>query len=386
MSLVTLHYKKIIFLILIAVGLFFAQSVGAAAISSTNKTSQFRDTNYGTINWLPAGGTAVNITEGAITGDVWSTHFGWIHLDPTGDPLTLTCSGSTGTFSGSAWGEAMGFIDFEPAGGGVTLDSSGQFSGSAWNPNFGWITFSCPGANTCVSTSYTCSGTTTSTTGSTSGSGSRPATCSLEAIPKTIYPGGSVTLQWDTNISEGSLTSGKISGGVGTISSEEGITIVAPKKTTTYKGKFKGDGLTGAATCSTTVTVDKEASPEVIDSYIDTYTRPLQTLVDPENREPIPSDDTLLRGCLDPNAQNYDPEVTAHRQSLCAYLEGVVFGCMDESATNYNSRATKDNDSCQFPSDDKDTQPHKGRKVVVIILVGLGSLWVFYKLFKALLR
>jgi hypothetical protein len=368
-------YKSygMLFVCFLILGFFFVLSstAVAAAVSGTNYTSQFRNTDYGTINWKPTGGTAVDITEGAITGDIWSTHFGWIHLDPSGDPLTLTCSGSTGTFTGSAWGEAMGFIDFEPSGGGVTLDSSGQFSGSAWNPNFGWITFSCPGASTCVSTSFTCGsgGNNDGATGESSGGYPSPITkpsaeCEMSAIPSNITLGGSATLRWETNIPDDNLRSGRISNDVGSIEKENGHSIVSPDRTTTYTARFRGSGVSGRAVCSATVTVDEKGTIPI--NIIDTPLGPadVETVTDP------------TVGCLDPNARNYNTDADSHSQRMCEYKEDRVFGCTDQEAVNYNTHADQDNGSCQYPILRDGSQRAQTIVRIVSAVAGVGVLGI----------
>jgi len=49
-------------------------------------------------------------------------------------------------------------------------------------------------------------------------------------------------------------------------------------------------------------------------------------------------------GCTDPEANNYDPDATIDNGS-CDY---DVFGCTDSSAINYNPLATIDDDSCEY--------------------------------------
>ncbi len=39
------------------------------------------------------------------------------------------------------------------------------------------------------------------------------------------------------------------------------------------------------------------------------------------------------QGCMDPEASNYDPEVTIDNPNLCVY---DILGCTDETAFNYN--------------------------------------------------
>lgn len=125
------------------------------------------------INWKPTNGTAVSITDSAITGYIWGESVGWINLSPATSGVTNTTSGVLG---GYAWGENTGWINFAPTNGGVTISTTtGEFSGHAWSQNYGWIKFECPGsdtaadadayADTCVKTNWTPTSTTTTTSG-----------------------------------------------------------------------------------------------------------------------------------------------------------------------------------------------------------------------------
>jgi len=49
---------------------------------------------------------------------------------------------------------------------------------------------------------------------------------------------------------------------------------------------------------------------------------------------------SLLHGCSDPDALNYNSDVT-HEDGSCFY----VYGCCDTNATNYDASA----DTCDFP-------------------------------------
>ena len=55
----------------------------------------------------------------------------------------------------------------------------------------------------------------------------------------------------------------------------------------------------------------------------------------------------LIRGCMDPDATNYDP--TAVLPDVCEYApEDPVKGCTNPNALNYNPLATEDDGSCQL--------------------------------------
>jgi hypothetical protein len=59
-----------------------------------------------------------------------------------------------------------------------------------------------------------------------------------------------------------------------------------------------------------------------------------------------PSTTTIIEGCMDILALNYNSEATEDDGS-CVYA--VVEGCTDTLATNYNSEATEDDGSCEYP-------------------------------------
>ncbi len=104
------------------------------------------------INFKPTLGTAIHITDTAITGNAWSETFGWINLNPTTfGGVTNTTNGVLG---GYAWGDGAGWINFAPTLGGVTINSTGQFIGYSWSENYGWIKFDCNVLNACVTTDW----------------------------------------------------------------------------------------------------------------------------------------------------------------------------------------------------------------------------------------
>jgi len=55
---------------------------------------------------------------------------------------------------------------------------------------------------------------------------------------------------------------------------------------------------------------------------------------------------TVVLGCTDQNAENYNAEATEDDGS-CTYA--VVTGCTDQNAENYNAEATEDDGSCTYP-------------------------------------
>lgn len=116
----------------------------AENIDPNNDNSQFAyGENAGWINFEPTGGGA-EVTDSALTGDIWAENIGWIRLNP---PFGGVSQDGSGNLSGYAWSETAGWINFNSTnGGGVTIGTStGDFDGFAWGENIGWIDFQ----NTC---------------------------------------------------------------------------------------------------------------------------------------------------------------------------------------------------------------------------------------------
>ena len=60
--------------------------------------------------------------------------------------------------------------------------------------------------------------------------------------------------------------------------------------------------------------------------------------------------ETVVRGCTDPKAVNFNEAATINDGS-CEYIDRIVVkGCMNPKATNYNPSATEDDGSCTFES------------------------------------
>jgi hypothetical protein len=97
--------------------------------------------------------------------------------------------------------------------------------------------------------------------------------------------------------------------------------------------------------------VKLEISKEVDEVIIsDTITRDDLIVVEAEVPPPI-------EGCMDPNANNYNPRATVSDGS-CQYgpatqpgggVTKVILGCTNPNATNYNPKATVDDGSCKYP-------------------------------------
>lgn len=138
------------------VGILFAgaQILWAAGVIDPfgvgNQYATFLESDWGTVNWKPAQGTAVSVTDSAITGDIWGDKAGWIDLAPTNGGVL---NDGLGNLSGHAWSETCGWINFAPTNGGVSITGTGKFSGHAWAENCGWLKFECPGA-ACVATNW----------------------------------------------------------------------------------------------------------------------------------------------------------------------------------------------------------------------------------------
>ena len=126
--------------------LFVAGLAQAAPIDTTNKWSWGE--TIGWMNWNSGVGTAVDVTDTTVTGEVWSERHGWINLSPTLAGVTNTC---TGTLGGYAWGEGIGYINMT----GVFIDpTTGIFSGTADAGPLGDIKFG--GTSFDLETSWRC--------------------------------------------------------------------------------------------------------------------------------------------------------------------------------------------------------------------------------------
>lgn len=148
-------FRYIIFILFFCLALPVHASIFNGTINAADSTALLCGNDVCTtaseINFLTTNGIEVQITDTAVTGDIWSTDMGWINLNPSQSGVTNT---ENGILSGYAWGENTGWINFAPAYGGVTINDSGQFSGWAWAENAGWIEFNCSIANACVQTDW----------------------------------------------------------------------------------------------------------------------------------------------------------------------------------------------------------------------------------------
>lgn len=115
----------------------------------------------------------VAVTDTALTGNIWSSEYGWINLNPV---LSGVVNDAEGTLSGFAWGKNVGWINFT----GVTINATGEFLGYATinsdgsNISFNCInTASCGDSNFKVSTDWRPAS--TRSPGVSSGSGTSPS-------------------------------------------------------------------------------------------------------------------------------------------------------------------------------------------------------------------
>jgi hypothetical protein len=165
------RYTFAILLVSVSISLYASTTDGT--INATNHSALLcmdeTCTTTTQINFLPTHVTtsqAVHITNGEMTGYVWSEEMGWIVLNCSN--TTSGCSSTNGNFkvandgdgnlSGYAWGENSGWVNFGPFTTStiipVSIDSNGQFNGYAWAQNYGWIKFDCATANACVETDW----------------------------------------------------------------------------------------------------------------------------------------------------------------------------------------------------------------------------------------
>jgi hypothetical protein len=148
--------KKIFMSALVMGLLFWSGSIAFAEnIDPDDMEQQYAwAENVGWLNFEPALGPGVMVSDDSLTGYVWAENIGWINLscENTASCATIDFgveNDGDGNLSGYAWGERVGWISFTCAnkdscntvGYGVTIDSEGLFDGHAWGENIGWINF-----------------------------------------------------------------------------------------------------------------------------------------------------------------------------------------------------------------------------------------------------
>jgi subtilase family serine protease len=140
MKRINLRKIRVVFLTVLLVG--WGSEVAFAGNIQPNSLAYGE--NIGWINFSPAQGPGVTVTDSAVTGDAWGENVGWINLNPSTGGVV---NDGAGHLSGYGWGENIGWINFAPTGGGVVIDkTTGKFSGYAWGENIGWINFAPTGS------------------------------------------------------------------------------------------------------------------------------------------------------------------------------------------------------------------------------------------------
>ncbi|MCE5186512.1 MAG: hypothetical protein LLF76_10345 [Planctomycetaceae bacterium] len=101
--------------------------------------------NIGWLNFKPALGGGVTVTDTAMIGFVWCENTGWLNLAPVYGGVA---NNGLGELSGFAWGENIGWLNFNPNSPGevndeyrVRINHDGDFEGWAWGENIGWVHF-----------------------------------------------------------------------------------------------------------------------------------------------------------------------------------------------------------------------------------------------------
>ena len=201
-----MRIRNILFYVLATIGFLFPMlsfATGTGVIDSVNRFSWLCASEAGNtdchdhtlVNWNVTPSVAhldpVIVGDSLLTGYVFSTQIGWIHLSPTdpahpwgSDPIAGrgVLNDDAGNLSGYAWGQTGSWANFSPSHAGVHIDTTtGDFSGYAWIQNYGWMLFDCSstppdasGTIPCVQTTWrpdSDTATTTATTTTTGGSG-----------------------------------------------------------------------------------------------------------------------------------------------------------------------------------------------------------------------
>lgn len=235
----------------------FPQNLFAATgtIDPTLKYSQFYNIDLDLsgdddlINWKPTNGTAVQVTDSAITGTIWGETVGWINLNPTGSGVTNSCSGVLG---GYAWGENTGWINFAPTNATIAPNintTTGNITGQVWSQNYGWIELASTetgflGLNT---TWHGCGSVTTGSSGSTGVC--PPSICGTTGTTSTGTGTSGTTSTSGTGSTSGTLSgTGTSSSTVGTGTTSTGSTTSGSSSGTGTSGSTIGTGTTSTGT------------------------------------------------------------------------------------------------------------------------------------------
>ncbi|MBI3290964.1 H-type lectin domain-containing protein, partial [Candidatus Falkowbacteria bacterium] len=143
----------------------------------------------------------------------------------------------------------------------------------------------------------------------------------------------------DSDTAEADLTySWNFSPNIGTLNGEGGLVYWKVES-----------GITADTDVAITVTVSdgsSSASSSKVVRVIYSEIAPPAEQTPPEPTSTT-TESTVVYGCIDPTALNYDSSATSDDGS-CAYPESVVLGCTDPNANNYNVNATEDDGSCSY--------------------------------------
>ncbi len=137
----TLNSSRFIFIWIFLIYSVFLSASHTAYASTSDGTIPANSYAWGeNMGWLNFGCASCNVhvTNTLVTGDIWSSQYGWINLSSTNGGVT---NDGNGTLGGTAWSSGLGWIPFT----GVTIDSNGVFGGTAGTHGSvaGRINFSC---------------------------------------------------------------------------------------------------------------------------------------------------------------------------------------------------------------------------------------------------
>ncbi len=284
-------------------------SASTGTIDPSNNGSQYAviDADNSQINF-GCSNCGVLVTDSAITGNAWSTNYGWINLQPTNGGVT---NNGSGILSGEAWGENIGWVNFNPASGGVSI-VNGSFTGTAWSEVIGWIVFDCGSASSCVYTDW-------EEDASTSGGGGPDPDKACE--------------DGDDNDGDGYTDYPNDLGCVNSNDNNESFAGCTDDSSLNFNIQANTDDGSCIYIGCTDPTADNYNETADMNDGSCVYTI-------------IPTENDIL-GCTDPTATNYNPLATVNNLN-CFYPEIPIAGCINTNATNYNSNANLDNGTCVF--------------------------------------
>lgn len=175
-------------LIMATIGLLASPLLAFASTGTIDSTNKWAwGSNTGFLNFNATNGN-VQVSDSALTGDVWSDTYGWINLAPAQAGVH---NDGTGVLSGNAWGQNTGYISF----GGVSINSSGVFTGTAAGTIIGALTFDCTNCHVVTTWRQAVTPTPTPTPSSGGGGGGGGGCCYVAPTPTpTSNPSPSSTL------------------------------------------------------------------------------------------------------------------------------------------------------------------------------------------------